>query len=179
MLVAYAMLRMAMGQDIKTVLKGLYAPLLAMRVYVFFSGLYGYFIWPLPGSYDILFYDMYAVLGVGLIAIALCIKHDTKLEYIGFLALIYGVITIFYGYSGYSLGMTKEPAGMFALYALVGLSSIVFYFVSFGIDSGKVNKPLLYIEALLLILGGLAAAYIAGSAVPSHLKMFGQYVPFI
>jgi len=182
-LIAYALLKLMRLQtvqgEILAELKPLYPPLLLLGIYVAVTGVFGNLLWPLPGSYNILFYDLYPLLGIGLIAIAISIRNGTKLEYIGFLALLLGLVTIYYGTLGYMNNMTKEPLALFLLYGGSGLSSILFYFVTYQIDRGNVNKGLLALEAVLLILTGLLATYISANSVPSHLKTFAQWTPIL
>ncbi|MFP3268646.1 MAG: DUF981 family protein [Desulfurococcales archaeon] len=160
-------------------LKPFSIPALILGAYITITGLYGSMLWPLPGSYNLLFYDLYPLLGLGLIGIAMTIRSGYKLEYMGFLALILGLITAYYGYMGYANNLTKEPFALFLLYGGAGLSSILFYPISYQIDRGKINRILLIVEVALLVLTGLLATYIAAGAIPSHLKMFANWAPFI
>ncbi|TRM86276.1 hypothetical protein DJ526_10015 [Sulfolobus sp. A20-N-G8] len=138
---------------------------------------YGLIAWPLVSSYNILFYDLYPILGIGIIGIAVSIKYSYKLEILGFMALLYGLITIYYGIVGFQHNMTLEPIALLALYGLTGLSSIFFYPVSLFLDHGKYGKIFLVLDAVLLILAGLLAGYIGLEAVPEHLVSFSKWVP--
>ena len=157
-----------------------YLPLLAIGIYISVTGFYGLTTWPLPGSYNIPFYDLYPSLGLGLIMIALGVKNGYKLEYLGFLGILLGIVTMYYGTIGYLKNMTEEPAALLALYVLTGSSSIFFYPVSMFIDNGNPKlKIFLLIDAILLILAGIVAGYIGLVAVPDHLSAFSKWVPFI
>ena len=164
----------------KQAIKAQYLPLLVIGTYMSVTGFYGLLFWPLPGSYNILFYDLYPLLGLGLIMIALGIKNDYKLEHLGFLGILYGLITIYYGAMGYSHHMTLEPAALLALYVLTGLSAIFFYPVSMFIDNDNPKlKVFLILDAILLILAGIVAGYIGFNAVPEHLSAFSKWAPII
>jgi len=182
-LIAYALLKLmryhSVQGEILAELKPLYPPLLLPGIYIAVTGVFGNLLWPLSGSYNILFYDLYTLLGIGLIAIAICIRNGTKLEYIGFLSLLLGLVTICYGTLEYVNNMTKEPLALFLLYGGAGLSSVLFYFVTYQLDRSNVNKGLLALEAVLLILTGLLAAYISANSVPSHLQMFAKWTPIL
>lgn len=166
-------------EEIINELKPAYIPLLVIGLYIAITGIFGNLLWPLPGSYNILFYDLYPMLGLGLIGVALSLRNGYKLEYMGFLALLLGLVTVYYGTIGYLNNMTKEPLALFMLYGGSGLSSILFYFVSIQLDRGNINKGLLAIEAILLILTGILAAYISANSVPQHLKTFAQWSPIL
>jgi len=157
-----------------------YLPLLTIGIYMSITGFYGLLTWPLPSSYNILFYDLYPLLGLGLIMIALGVKNGYKLEHLGFLGILLGIVTMYYGTIGYLKNMTEEPAALLALFVLTGLSAILFYPVSMFIDNGNpMLKIFLLIDAILLILAGIVAGYIGLAAVPEHLSAFSKWAPFI
>jgi len=54
----------------KQAIEAQYLPLLLIGLYMSITGFFGLLVWPLPGSYNILFYDLYPFLGLGLIMIA-------------------------------------------------------------------------------------------------------------
>ncbi|MBB5252287.1 DUF981 family protein [Sulfurisphaera ohwakuensis] len=166
-------------QDYRNAIKPQYMPLLLLGLFMSITGFYGMLLWPLPSSYNILFYDLYPVLGLGIIGIALSIKNEYKLEHLGFMALLFGLVTIYYGVQGYLHNMTLEPTALLALYTLTGLASIFFYPVAIFLDNGKWNKIWLIVDAVLLILAGLLAGYIGIEAVGEHLVAFSKWTPFI
>jgi len=81
--------------------------------------------WPLPGSYNILFTDIYLLFGLTLVVLAVCMVTSSKLQYAGIFALVAGGVTICYGWNGYILHMTKEPLQTFLLYGAFGLAGIL------------------------------------------------------
>ncbi|ADX83500.1 DUF981 family protein [Saccharolobus islandicus] len=104
--------------DYRNAMKSTYVPLLALGGFMAITGIYGLLVWPLISSYNILFYDLYPILGIGLISIVVSIKNDYKLEILGFMGLLYGLVTIYYVIAGYLHSMTLEPLALLALYAL-------------------------------------------------------------
>jgi putative membrane protein len=152
-------------------------PLLIVGLYIFITGLYSQFIWPLPGSYNILFYDIYTLLGVIVLALAFALKYKSELHYIGFIALLFGFFVIYYGYIGYSLGMTSAPLGMLAMYSLFGIGSIASYPLTLAYDkimekkkfSNTLDKFFLAVFVLAIIIASLIAFFIVFSAIPIHL----------
>jgi len=182
--IAYGLLRtFAIHSELtkyKQAIEAQYLPLLVIGIYISVTGFFGLLVWPLPGSYNILFYDLYPLLGLGLIMIALGVKNGYKLEHLGFLGILLGIVTMYYGAEGYLKNMTQEPAALLALYVLTGLSSIFFYPVSMFIDNGNPKiKIFLLIDAILLILAGVVAGYIGLAAVPDHLSAFSKWAPFL
>lgn len=106
-------------------LKGSAVPLGAIGGAATFIGLWSEIAWPLPGSYNILFSDVYLLFGVTLVILAVSVAYSLKLQYAGLFALVAGGMSIAYGWNGYQLGMTKEPFDMFLLYAGFGLMGIL------------------------------------------------------
>ncbi|QKR00709.1 DUF981 family protein [Metallosphaera tengchongensis] len=178
---AYGLLRMyrvhSTAMDYRNALQVVYVPLLLFGSLIALTGIYGLLVWPLVSSYNILFYDLYPVLGIGIVGIAVAVKYGYKLEGLGFTSLLFGLVTIYYGVQGYLHNMTNEPLALLGLYSLVGLSSIFFYPVTQILDNGKGWRIFLVIDAVLLILAALLAGYIGLLAVPEHLVGFSKWVP--
>ncbi len=159
-------------------LKSASIPLGIIGIYMFIMGIWGQFTWPLPGSYNILFYDPLISFGILLIAFALAVKYGARLEYAGFLGLMVGLMVIAYGIQGYNLGLTSAPMALLLLYFLYGFCGIFAYPVSLiadrlpGLKKGKVWvgwKLTLAAFWILLLLSSLLSAYVATSAISAHL----------
>ena len=88
-------------------------------------GGWGEIAWPLPGAYNILFADVYLLLGIVLVSFAASVLILAKLAYTGLLAASVGAITVGYGVSAFQLGMTREPLVMLALFAGFGLVAML------------------------------------------------------
>ena len=158
-------------------IKGVIVPLVVLGLYMLVLGIWGQFTWPLPGSYNILFYDPFVSFGILLIAFALAVKYNSKLEYVGLLGLLMGVVTVIYGISGYNLGLTEAPIALLGLYLLYGFAGIFSFPVLLMADRLSSQKKLkvtwqitILIFCIFLLLGGLLAGYIATLAIPVHLS---------
>ena len=126
-------------------LKGSAVPLGAIGGIATFIGLWSEIAWPLPGSYNILFSDVYLLFGATLVILAVSIAFSLKLQYAGLFAVVAGGMSIAYGWNGYQLGLTKEPFDMFLLYAGFGLTGLLalpatimvdhFFAISSGVSS--------------------------------------------
>ncbi len=100
-------------------------PMIVVGIVALALGLWGEFTWPLPGSYNILFFDVYTLFGVMVLGFGLSVYFGFRLQFMGALSLMSGCIVIAYGASGYYLGMTSEPYAMFLLYGGWGLVAIL------------------------------------------------------
>jgi putative membrane protein len=165
------------GKRAEEIIKAGTIPLAAIGVYMFLSGLYGQFTWPLPGSYNVLFYDIYPLVGLLFIGAAATIYLKMKLQYIGFYGLLLGIMAMWYGAFGYSLKLTTEPLALLGLYTLFGVGGILGYPVMVMLDraqAGIKNRSylwylLIYLFWITLLIGSILALVIGTSAIPSHL----------
>ncbi|MEM0139980.1 MAG: DUF981 family protein [Ferroplasma sp.] len=163
-------------QDIKESLKpGAYSLGIFGALVIIFA-LYGEMLWPLPGSYNILFYDPFTLFGIIVIAVAVSIILKQKLQYIGILALFSGLISIFYGAYLYKDGFTSSPIAGLGLYIAFGLTGVFAFPVTLAYDTLSVNKKpsdfwkiIFLIFWIGLIMSAFIAAFIALEAVPAHL----------
>ncbi|MCL5100875.1 MAG: DUF981 domain-containing protein [Candidatus Marsarchaeota archaeon] len=152
-------------------------PIALLGAYILISGFWGQFAWPLPGSYNILFYDPFISFGIVLLSLAFSIRYNVRLEYTGFLGLMVGVMVLAYGFVGYNIGLTQAPIALLGLYFLYGLAGIFSYPVALIADRlpGLQKNAwigwnaLLVIFWLLLLGASILAGFVGVSAVPQHL----------
>jgi uncharacterized membrane protein len=99
-------------------------------------GLFTEFTWPYLaadglGSYNIFFGDIISLFGMVMLVYALVAYLGLKLEYAGLFGFVAGVITVWYGYWGYTtltssgtFGLTKDPLETFLLYAAYAAAGV-------------------------------------------------------
>ena len=158
-------------------LEGAKAPLMLVGGYMIIMGLWGQFTWPLPGSYNILFYDPLVSFGMIVLSLALSIHFRIRFEYVGFFGLLIGIMTIIYGFEGYGAGLTLEPIALLALYAFFGIAGIFSYPVALLMERlpGLQKNPWLgwslcvVIFCLAMLAASLLSGYLASSAIGGHL----------
>lgn len=163
--------------DYKDHLQGAMGPMAVVGAYLILTGLWGQFTWPLPGSYNILFYDPMVAFGLVVLSFALSIKFNVRLEYAGFLGFLVGIMTILYGLQGYSIGLTQSPFALLGLYFCYGVAGIFSYPVSMIADRlpGLKKNPwigwhiCLVLFWLAMLAASLVAGYIGMSAIGGHL----------
>jgi hypothetical protein len=100
-------------------------------------GLWGEFTWPLPGSYNILFFDVYTLFGVMVLGFGLSVYLGFRLQFMGMLSLVSGCVVLAYGSSAYYLSMTSEPFAMFLLYGGWALVAVLAFPVAVIADRLK------------------------------------------
>ncbi len=163
-------------KDIEGVLRPGVYPLGILGGIITIMGIYGEMVWPLPGSYNILFYDPYLIIGLILIIMAISIGMKQKLQFTGILALFAGIIAIYYGANAYMDKMTSSPIAMLGLYIAFGLTGVFTYPTTLIYDMlpGKEKVSKLWTVVLVifwigLVVSAVLAAVTAIEAVPQHL----------
>ncbi len=153
-------------------------------------GIWGEFVWPLPASYNLLFYDPTVMIGLLLVGFAVLVAFRLPTHFIGLVGVVSGSGVIYYGARAYRLGLTLEPLEMFAMFAAFGLLAIVAWPATWFVDrevtgavpgggastaatgSGHLSNP--WKVALLLflamaVLAGVAAILMGFNTVWDHL----------
>lgn len=165
------------AKDIEKVLRPGAFPLGMLGAFILIMGYFGEMVWPLPGSYNILFGDPFILMGIVITALAVALALRQKLQFVGILAAFSGLISIYYGYHAYMQGMTQEPLAMFGMYIAFGLTGVFTYFATYIYDkfpesNGKPSNAwtlILIIFWIGLIVSAALAAFTALNAVPGHL----------
>lgn len=158
-------------------LKAAHVPMMLVGLYMVVLGFFGQATWPLPGSYNILFFDPLVAFGLVVLAFALSIRYNVRLEYAGFLGLMVGAMVIVYGVQGYAIGLTSEPIALLGMYGCFGIAGLFSYPVAMIADRlpGLQKRPwlgwhvMLLIFGVFLLLASLLSFYVGASAVAGHL----------
>ena len=152
-------------------------PLAILGIFIIIMGLFTEFTWTLPGSYDMLFGDPYVLLGVVILGFAISIQFKQKLQYVGLLALLVGIMGVWYGINGFQLGLTKEPIALLGMYLAFGFTGILSYPVTLILDWIPGSKPnvwkgwmvFLVLFWLALIIAIVVTGITAFPAAAQHL----------
>ena len=129
------------AKGVRTVLKGMSVPLGMTGFAIFGLALWGEMTWPFLasdglGGYNIFFFDPLLLFGIVLVAYAISAHLSIKMEYVGLIALVFGAVTIFYGWQGYTAtpAFTKDPFDTLLLYIAFGVTGIAAFPVTVLID---------------------------------------------
>jgi putative membrane protein len=152
-------------------------PLLLIGIFMVITALWGQFTWPLPGSYNVLFYDPLISLGLLLVGFFVAVRSKVRLEYVGFFGLLVGIMVIIYGFEGFKIGLTSAPIMLLAMYIFYGASGILAYPVSLIADRFPGHKKRVWAGwyvflaafCIVLLIAGLLSAGTGYLAVSSHL----------
>ncbi|HLH86283.1 MAG TPA: DUF981 domain-containing protein [Thermoplasmataceae archaeon] len=173
---AYIAYRRNKVTDVEEIMRPAVFPLGVIGGLILLMGIAGELVWPLPGSYNILFFDPFTIFGIILVALAVALGLKHKLQFVGILAFFSGLIAIYYGVNAYMDHMTSSPIAMLGLYIAFGLTGMFTYPTTLIYDllPGKQNVSkgwtvVLVIFWIGLIVSAFLAAFTAIEAVPQHL----------
>lgn len=159
-----------------------------LGVFLTILGFTGELAWPLPGQYNILFYDPTLLGGLTLVGFAAMVYFRIPTQFLGAVAGVSGLGIIYYGSRGYILGLTKEPLAMFFLFLGFGATMALIYPVSLFVDwyvtpseapttggASVAPIPRIWNVPVLIFLGvtvltGIAAILMGFNTVWSHLE---------
>lgn len=151
--------------DMYGVMSGGILPLGLIGAYFFVISIYGQLYQPLPSPLNTLVFNTLLSLSLVLIGFVWSIRANVKMEYVGLLALLLGLLTIYYGYQGYTLGLTQSASQFFLIYFVFGIIGMLAFPVSLIIDlkPGNVSKhpqawgAFLALFCMFLLLGIMMA----------------------
>jgi uncharacterized membrane protein len=115
-------------ERVRGALRGLALPVGIVGFTALVLGFWEEMVWPYPasmGGYNILFNDMTLLFGVVLLSLAAVAYLGLRLQYVGIFAFVAGAIVMFYGWTGYHYGYTKDPLDTLLLYGAFGLSGVL------------------------------------------------------
>ena len=169
-------------------------PMIAMGVVVLVMGFYGMMTWPLPGAYNILFFDIYTLFGIIILGFGISVALRFRLQYVGVLSLVSGFTVIAYGWRAYQLGLTSTPWAMFLMYIGFGVTAILAFPVAIIADGwlharsenlveppknrlGRPMYPVSYFEAaivfffvVVILLSAIAVEGTLANSIITHLN---------
>jgi putative membrane protein len=164
--------------DMYDVIDGAVLPLGLLGIYLFIMAVAGQLSWPLPGAFNMVYFDPMVSLAMVLIGFAYSIRARLKMHYIGFFSLLVGIMTIYYGVIAYSLKLSLSPLGLFGLFFSFGAVAVLAFPVSLILDLKpgltseypKVWVALLVLFWIALLVAALVAFFTGFSAVPAHFS---------
>ena len=164
--------------DITGILEGGMVPLTIIAVYLLISGVVGQLLWPLPGAYNILFYDPMISLALVLLGFSWCVYKSKKLHYVGLFALLTGILTGVYGITGYMLGFTKSPIALLGMFGSFGIAGILAFPMALMVDGGSAAMArrknfwlaVVILFLLFLAIGTVIAFLLAQQSIYPHLS---------
>jgi putative membrane protein len=97
-------------------------------------GIWGEMFWPLPGAYNLFFFDVVVMLSLLLVAFALAVHQKFPTHFVGMLGVVIGLGVLFYGVRAYQLNLTKDPWTTLLLYLGFGTVAILSYPATLFVD---------------------------------------------
>ncbi len=123
------------GEAIEDTISGYLNAAFPVGLILLIFALWGEFTWPLPGSYNIVYYDGLTFLGISVLTWWVAHRYSGKFLYAGVVSAVLGVLTIYYGAVSYELGLSQEPIVLLALYVTYGLTGLLSLPLGIAIDA--------------------------------------------
>ncbi len=152
----------------------------------------GELTWPLPGAYNLFFFDPLLMLSLLLLSFWAATWFRLPTHFVGMLGVVVGSGVIYYGARAYILGLTKDPLETFLMYLAFGGVAILSYpatlYVDWFVTGPKVpgvdplpgGSPtpsyprvwaaLLGLFLIVVVLAGIAAVLYGFSTAWGHLQ---------
>lgn len=142
-------------------------PLAVLGAFITAQGFWMMDTWPLVGSYNILFGEIYAMFGVTVLAGSVAALRGYSLRAVSYIGGLMGLWGLVDAYGILADKLTSEPTLAAAMYAAGGIAGIL--------SIPAVNKPsraTVLLLAVFLALFALSALVIGAEASFEHLKAF-------
>ena len=96
--------------------------------------IWGEFNWPLPGAFNLFFFDPLVMLGFLLVAFGAAVWFRLPTHFVGILSVVVGGGVVYYGYRAYTLSLTLDPLETYLMYIAFGALAILAYPATLFID---------------------------------------------
>jgi len=183
-------------KGLTSILRGMSVPLGGLGVVTLSLALWGEMTWPFLvsdglGGYNIFFWDVLVIFGILLLAYAIAMAWNVRLQYVGLFALVAGGVTCFYGWTGYTANppFTEDPFKTFLLYLAFGVAGIAAFPASLIVDyyrSATEAHAAPFTSTLILgsrsllrhaTRGAQPVVAVGGEAVEERMKNPSYHVP--
>ncbi len=120
--------------DMYKIVSGGIMPILIIGICMFLISAYIKVTMQMPEPYSYLILNPLMAASIVFMSFALVVWAKQEVHYVGLLALLTGLLTLYYGVAGYQLGITSVPTDFGILYASFGMVGILAFPVSLIMD---------------------------------------------
>lgn len=120
--------------DLYKVVDGGVMPILVIGICMFMISAYLKVTMSMPEPFIHLILNPVMAASIVFMAFALTVDARKEVHYVGLLALLTGLLTIYYGIIGYQLGVTSVPTDFGIIYASFGMAGVLAFPVSLIMD---------------------------------------------
>jgi putative membrane protein len=96
--------------------------------------IWGEMNFPLPGAYNVFFFDPLLMLAFLTVSFALAVWLKLPTNFVGILGVITGSGVIYYGIHAYQLGLTQDPFETLLMYGAFGGLALLTFIPTFFVD---------------------------------------------
>lgn len=142
-------------------------------ILTFFPALRMIYVWPLPGSHNILFGEPVVLFGAIFLVAALVIYKQWSLFYLAAFVFLAGLVTLLLGIRVMSLGLTDYPSLAGVGYLFTAIAALL---TPFSVKSPD-NRGLINLNSAIAYLAALIWLFIVLIAYWNHLSEFSEWSP--
>lgn len=168
-------LKHALPMDVVLINKGIGLYFAFVGVYALASGLVGTFLWPLPGSYNIILINPWALFGIALLIIGIALWSGINPKYIAIPLAPLGIPVIVYSFVIWSMRLTRTPELSGLMYFLIGLSALLSPLV---LRESSYRRAMGWLAIVFLVVAAAIAIFIGANASFGHVAGWGKWTPW-
>ncbi len=172
---ASEMLKQVPPADVVLVNKGIGLYFISVGIYALASGLWGTFVWPLPGGYNIILINPWALFGIALLIIGVALWSGLSPKYIATPLAPLGIPVIVYSLVIWSMRLTRTPELSGLMYFLIGFSALLSPLV---LRESSYRRALGWLAIVFLVIAAAIAIFIGVNAAFSHVTGWGMWTPW-
>lgn len=161
--------------EIVQINKGIGLYFMFVGIYALASGLWGSFTWPLPGSYNIVLIQPWAVFGVASLVIGLALWSGINPRYIAIPLAPLGIPVIVYSFVIWILRLTRTPEISGLMYFLIGLSTLLAPVI---LSRPGYSRAIGWVAIALLAVAAFIALFIGINAAFEHVAGWRAWTPW-
>lgn len=148
-----------------------------LGLYAFITGLWATFTWPLPGPYNIVLMNPWAIFGLALLLIGISTLFGFNPVGVSYGLAALGLPILVYGVLIYSKGLTREPLFSAIMYIFIGLAALGSPILAYYGGNGR-GRWLALIAIALLVIAALIALYTGINAASDHIGRWAKWSPW-
>lgn len=145
-------------------------------VYALITGLWGSFVWPLPGGYNIVLIDPWPIFGVASLIIGIALYSGIDLMGVGAAIAPLGIPPLVYSFVIWSYRLTRTPELSGLMYFAIGVSAILSPLILSR--RGGLSRALGYLAIVALAAGAIIALFIGINAAFGHVAGWKNWTPW-
>jgi putative membrane protein len=150
---------------------------LLLGLYAFITGLWATFTWPLPGPYNLVLMDPWALFGIAMLLLGVALLFGFNSVGVSYGLAALGFPILVYGIAIYIKGLTRQPLLAALLFVLIGLAALGSPLLAYYGGNGR-GRFIAYIAIAMLVIAALISLFIGVGATFDHIGGWAKWTPW-